>query len=120
VAANDEFPRGVDLTSGQTNAGLHQTVTFPAEAGISWVVTNMEMILFENIVSPGVNVVLGGPGFYAGYCSLPNGSASITEVSAEWEGAYTCPVGTAATIGDTLAQNPGAGFLFVTATAYPI
>lgn len=116
MAANDEFPRGLTLTSGAVN-GAGNSVTFPATVGVAWILTDLRV---EELITgtPGAyhyNVFLnGGQLTWMGASSPANGDTH--EYS--WSGEESFPPNTAVTVS---IDNGTAGvYSVVQAKAYPI
>lgn len=122
MAANDELPRGLTLSSGGGGVGAGDIV-FPAAAGIAWVLTDVYWALYVTgpFTSPILDyptVTSGAVTLLTGYVAGPNGNQSGDIY--EWSSSEKLAglAGQALTV-HAPAQYPGL-FGLLHATAYPI
>lgn len=119
MAANDDFQRGVTLSSSSPSGPSGNTITFPATPGIAWVLTDINAVCDSGIASAynmPISTSLGtnGP---QGTISFTVATGAIESGQWSWSGRVAAVVGAALSISIASVAN-AAGYL--TATAYPI
>lgn len=113
MAASDEFPRGLTLSSGVVSGTA--SVTFPAVAGIAWVLDEIDAVVYNQLASSLVSSVGVLGGITLGIVIAGDGSSSFTSDTFSWSGAIAFPLGTAVQVGFS-----GPSTELITAHAYPI
>jgi hypothetical protein len=118
VAANDELPRGVTL-SASSGASSGVTVTFPASPGISWVLTDIDVICWSGSGSPGhylmgISTSLGTP---VAQIAVDNNTGTAVTGEWTWSGKVAGALGAALTVTITNVANVASD---LTCQAYPI
>ena len=119
MAANDELPRGLTLSSNTPSGPSGNTVTFPATSGVAWVLTNIDASMFsgyEGNYNEPVSTSLGSSGPEGQILVAVTGSGYV-EGTYSWQGQAVGASGAALTV--TIGNVAGVGG-YLTAMAYPI
>lgn len=116
MGANDEFPRGLALTSGRA---AFAGVTFPAVSGISWVLTEVEAAWLVTTAYAGdlyFTIAVNGSELDMNGSPEPHAVGDGGRLS--WSGSLAFPPGIA--VNPSFESGNGVGYQILTAKAYPI
>jgi hypothetical protein len=117
MAANDELPTGLDLSSGLVTNGTAAEVVYPASPKIAWTLTAVSAAWSTTVTygSP-LQFTITVNGEVLDLSSTPTPSVG-TQGNLSWTGQLEFPPNTAVTV--SFGQGNGVGDEIITASAYP-
>lgn len=117
MAANDEFPRGIEIPSAVVGGGGN-SVSFPATPGIAWILTGItiDMLVAAAVSAFHFNIYVNGQQWgWMGSDSTDTGGGTNEYT---WTGAKSFPENTVVNI--SLDNSTANVFTLIKATAEPI
>lgn len=117
MAASDDFPRGVCLTSGAPTQGVAASVTLPAFAGLMWVITSATLLIFDSAPpAGGTGTYLSVDGVEVDFAVIPGNSPAFASGNASFTGPMQFPINTSVKVGAT--STDGTQYQIVNVNAF--